>query len=242
MAHVTHKNSPRDGGILSSYSRGLVLPSHGGHLAASLSCSWPRSSTPINIEAPAGHLHSNPDREFVAFIIRGLSGGFHISYAHHGHNLRCVGRNRPSSLANPSVVHSHIMSEASAGRLVGPVLWSLHRFIHTSPIGLVHKGHAAGRWCLIVHLSFPRSSSVNSGISEDLCSLKYASSDGALKLICHFGQVASLSRWTWKMCIALSRSTQMTITCWGFHETGQFTSTDHYHSAPRLFTAVNALA
>ena len=54
-------------------------------------------------------------------------------------------------------------------------------------MGLVPKGHNTGRWRLIVDLSSPRWASVNDGISEDLCSLRYASLDDALRLICHFG-------------------------------------------------------
>ena len=54
-------------------------------------------------------------------------------------------------------------------------------------MGLVPKGHNTCRWRLIVDLSSPRRASVNDGNSKELCSLRYALLDDALRLICHFG-------------------------------------------------------
>ena len=77
----------------------------------------------------------------------------------------------------------HIARELAAGRLVGPLPSGLREQVHTSPLGLVPKGHVAGQWQLIVDLSSPMSSSVNDGIVKNLCSLRYASMDEALDLI-----------------------------------------------------------
>ena len=59
--------------------------------------------------------------------------------------------------------------------------------VHVSPIGLVPKGHATGKWRTIVDLSSPTAGSVNDGISAELCSLRYASLDDALGLITQLG-------------------------------------------------------
>ena len=59
--------------------------------------------------------------------------------------------------------------------------------VHISPIGLVPKGHTTGKWRVIVDLSSPMGCSVNDGIDADLCSLRYASLDDALKLISRLG-------------------------------------------------------
>ena len=59
--------------------------------------------------------------------------------------------------------------------------------IQVSPIGLVPKGHMTGRWRVIVHLSAPQNFSVNDGISEELCSLSYASLDDAVDVIRRLG-------------------------------------------------------
>ena len=45
------------------------------------------------------------------------------------------------------------------------------------------KGHNTRKWHLIVDLSCPPQLSVNDGIEEDPCSLRYASLDNALRLI-----------------------------------------------------------
>ena len=111
---------------------------------------------------------------------------------HTGHRLRSRNRNHPSSLANRAVVSRHISTELSAGRLIGPLLQTLHDCVHTSPIGLVPKGHNTGNWGMIVDLSSPDPTSVNYGISKDLYSLCYPSIDDALRLICHIGPGAQL--------------------------------------------------
>ena len=155
-------------------------------------CSWMRGPTPLSLEAFARHLGSHPDRGFASYIIRGLSAGFRIGYSHRSHKLKSRGRNHPSSLANHAAVSTHITTELTAGRLVGPLPQPFLSLVHTSPIGLVPKGHATGKWRMIVDLSSPDPTSVNNGISEDLCSLQYASLDDALQLICHFGPGSQL--------------------------------------------------
>ena len=96
--------------------------------------------------------------------------------------LRACSRNHPSCIANPTVVDLHIARELAAGRLVGPLPSRLREQVHTSPLGLVPKGHVAGQWRLIVDLSSPMSSSINDGIAKDLCSVRYASMDKAFDL------------------------------------------------------------
>ena len=155
--------------------------------ALSPSCSWPRGPTPLSVEAFAHHLRSHPDQQFASFILRRVSFRFRVGYSPGRRALWSQRCNHPSSLANQAVVASHITNELLAGCLVGPIPESLQSVVHTSPIGLVPKGHASGRWYMIVNLSSPQSASVNSGIDKALCSLQYASLDDAIGLICHFG-------------------------------------------------------
>ena len=155
--------------------------------ALSPSCSWPRGPTPLSVEAFAHHLRSHPDQQFAAFILRRVSFRFWVGYSPGRRALWSQRCNHPSSLANQAVVASHITNELLAGRLVGPIPESLQSVVHTSPIGLVPKGHASGRWRMIVNLSSPQSASVNSGIDKTLCSLQYTSLDDAIGLIRHFG-------------------------------------------------------
>lgn len=61
---------------------------------------------------------------------------------------------------------------------------------------------------------------MNSGISEDLCSLKYASSDSALKLICHFRPGYQLVKMDMKDVYRIVLVHPDDHTCWVFHEMG----------------------
>ena len=55
-----------------------------------------------------------------------------------------------------------------------------------SPLGLVPK-KMPSEFRLIHHLSFPRGSSVNDGIPRAFCSVTYASTDDAIKLVNQLG-------------------------------------------------------
>ena len=65
--------------------------------------------------------------------------------------------------------------EVEAGRLVGPLSLSWRQVLQCRPLGLVPKAQP-GRFRTIVNLSSPRDS-VNSGISEEICSVSYATLD-----------------------------------------------------------------
>ena len=153
---------------------------------------WPRGPTPLRYQALQEALRSHPDPEFTSFILRGLRDGFRIGFAHQSQRLRATNRNHPSSLANPTSVNAFIAAELDAGRLQGPVAASVKPLLHTSPIGLVPKGHTMNRWRMIVDLSFPATASVNDGIKADLCSLRYATLDDALQLVSRLGRDSQL--------------------------------------------------
>ena len=145
--------------------------------------SWPRCSTPLCQEVFAYYLRSHPDNSFASYVTRGLQEVFRIGYSRQGGRLGSVSRNHPSSLANRAVINAHITTELQAGQLVGPLTPIAQSQVHVSPIGLVPKGHTAGKWRMIVDLSYPHSCSVNNGMFKDLCSLRYALLDDALRLI-----------------------------------------------------------
>ena len=106
-------------------------------------------------------LHTHPDREFVAYISRGLKHGFRIGVpSEHRNILRSASRNHPSANAVPDEVSRHLSAEVSAGRL-RPISGACH----VSPIGMVPRSGLPRRWRLIVDLSSPRSTSVNDGIN-----------------------------------------------------------------------------
>ena len=114
-----------------------------------------------------------------------------VGYQCPGISLQPRGRNHPSSLANPQVVSSYIQSEVQAHWMVGPIPSPARNFIHCSPVGLVPKGRNCGRWRMIVDLSSPHTWSVNDGILESLCSLKYPTVNDAIKFISLLGRNTS---------------------------------------------------
>ena len=133
---------------------------------------WPRGPTLLVVEAFAFHLRTHLDRQYVKYILHGLSVGFCIGFSHSAHKIRQRGHNHPSSLANADVVLDQVRAEVQVAHQVGPLLSEVVKRVHVSPIGLVPKGHNTGKRRMIVGLSSPGPNSVNHGISEDWCSLR----------------------------------------------------------------------
>lgn len=83
-------------------------------------------------------------------------------------------------------------AEVTAGRLYGPLSSYMAPLVHVSPMGLVPKAHQTNKWRLIVDLSCPIGASVNDGIDEKLCSLRYASVDNAVSFVQQLGRDTEL--------------------------------------------------
>ena len=66
--------------------------------------------------------------------------------------------------------------------------------VQVSPFGVIPKGHTPGKWRLIVDLSSPSGSSVNDGISSDLCSLSYINVDDISKVVASLGRGTLLAK------------------------------------------------
>lgn len=190
-------------------------------------------------------LASFPDSRFSSYVLDGLSNGFRIGFNRElAAPPKARRRNMPSVRENAAVVDQYVRDEIQEGRLVGPISAG---HSHVSPIGLIPKSHQPGEWRLIVDLSSPEGSSVNDGISCELCSLRYASLDDAVEIIRELGQGALLAKldlrkayrmvpvhpsdhWLlgifWQGCIYLDRTLPFGL-----------------RSAPKIFTAVaDALA
>ena len=90
------------------------------------------------------------------------------------------------------MVDDRIAAELAAGRLLGPISPQLAPLVHTSPLGLVPKAHRSNKWCMICDLSLPFGSSVNDGISPDLCSLRHSKVDDAVNIIRQLGRGTQL--------------------------------------------------
>ena len=86
------------------------------------------------------------------------------------------------------------MTEVKDGRLAGPFKEIPYEHFIQSPIGLVPK-YKGTKTRLIFHLSYPKNGdSVNLGIPDDLCTVKYPDFEEAVKLCLLAGKSCSISR------------------------------------------------
>ena len=93
------------------------------------------------------------DQRFAAYAVAGIRAGFLIGLSGDV-RVHSSSRNHPSCRNMPSVVGGYIAAEQAAGRVSGP--WPCSASLHTSPVGLVPKGHDGLAWRMMVDLSFPR--------------------------------------------------------------------------------------
>ena len=138
--------------------------------------------SPLTIPSPT------PDQAYAAFIRQGLSQGFRIGCSTATTHLISRCKNHPSAHDRTTAVDERILSELSAGRLHGPIPPPQKALVHISSIGVVLKPHQPDKWRMITDLLYPRSASVNDGISPNLCSLHYSSVDDAVALIRQLGR------------------------------------------------------
>ena len=155
------------------------------------SMDWARGPSPITMDILFPYLRMHPNQSFAEYICNGLQQGFCIGFDPSTQRLRSSGHNHPSSMANPSVIQTHIQDERVAGRLFGPLSPQRAQVVQVSPLGLVPKSNHSDKWRVIVDLSFPMHHSVNDGISSELCSVVYASIDNAVVQIRHLGRERS---------------------------------------------------
>ena len=120
--------------------------------------------------ALAGH----PDEEFRRYLLRGIEHGFRVGFDHSSSLVAARG-NMPSAHSHPDVTSGYVDAEVREGRMIGPFRPGQIPDLHVNRMGVIPKGHIPGRWRLITDLSHPKGSSVNDGISPDLCSLRYTS-------------------------------------------------------------------
>ena len=139
-------------------------------------------------------LASHPDRDFVEYILRGISEGFRVGMDPSliGGPLQSAKSNMQSARDYPEVVDNYLEKECSLGRVVGPL--GGMEGVHINRFGVIPKASQPGKWRLIVDLSHPSGSAVNDGISRPLCSLRYVSVDPAVQVITECGPATLLAK------------------------------------------------
>ena len=135
----------------------------------------------------------HPDREFVGYILRGMSGGFRIGFDHQRYSCKPAHSNMKSATENAGVVEEYLLRELTAGRVVGPFARGSIPAIQISPFGVIPKSEPE-KWRLIVDLSSPEGGSVNDGIGRELCSLSYVRVDDIVSIILKLGRGTLLAK------------------------------------------------
>ena len=201
------------------------------------------TSAPISgflpLEEWSPYLLRHPDKEFAAFMRRGLTHGFRIGFDHKC-PLRPAPNNFPSVSDNPTTVdqYIHVSSEVAAGHLM--VSSSPHT--RWNPIGIIPKPHQPGKFRLIADLSAPHGNSVNDGIDLDLCSLEYITEDRAARLVARYGQGALMAKTdlqaAYRTVLVHPRDQHLIGLEWGGATYQDRALPFGLRSAPKLFTAV----
>ena len=153
------------------------------------------TSNPSHLSAETWQLSlaEHPDTRLKEYVINGIRDGFRIGYDYQHHACKCAKHNMLSTLEHPGVVHAYIAEECVEGRLLGPFDPASLPSVQVSRFGVIPK-NTAGKWRLILDLSWPDGHSVNDGIDPDLCSLSYVSVDDAARAATRLGQGALLAK------------------------------------------------
>ena len=148
--------------------------------------------SPLVVERWVVLLDTHPDKDFVTYILQGISKGFRIGYDYNRTTKRATS-NLLSASQNPEVVTRYIQEEVALGRLIGPLEPELAARAHITSFGVIPKGHT-GKWRLIVDLSSRTGSSVNDGIDPSLCSLTYITVDMVAEKVAQLGRGTNLGK------------------------------------------------
>ena len=137
-------------------------------------CHWFRRKPEIRLRSQAH------DNSIVQYLATGFTMGFPLHYE--GPRFSCTSNNLLSAMQNPTAVDAKISKELDAHRLAGPFSSPPFPVFRISPLGLVPK-KIEGEFRLIHHLSFPKGSSLNDGISSDHTRVSYATVEDAIQRI-----------------------------------------------------------
>lgn len=132
-----------------------------------------------------------PDREAAEQLFNGFLCGFFIPFNYS--SVPVFANNLKSARENPEVLRDKVSKEVSLGRMFGPFTTPPFTNFRVSPLGVVPKKEI-GKFRLIHHLSYPKGSSVNDGISKEDASVSYVSFDRAVMLVQQAGVGALMAK------------------------------------------------
>ena len=125
------------------------------------------------------------------FLINGFKHGFRLYSVIEDAVLEAP--NLLSAKQHPDIVDEKLRKELDANRIAGPFDTPPLNQFTVSPLGIVPK-KSPGEYRMIHHLSYPKGSSVNDGISDEYTSVHYASISDAIKCIKNCGVGSFLAK------------------------------------------------
>ena len=146
--------------------------------------------TPLHWQAWDRRVAPHPDQRYQTYIVNGIKQGFRVGFDY-TRPLCSARSNMSSSRQFPQIISQYLAEECAEGRIVGPLPRGFVDNVQVSRFGLIPK-KSPGEWRLIVDLSSPEGRSVNDGVYEHLCSLKYVTVEDALQMVVACGRGALL--------------------------------------------------
>ncbi|XP_069138816.1 uncharacterized protein [Argopecten irradians] len=146
--------------------------------------------TPVKFDILKQYL-GGYDSDRLMSLQKGFEKGF--SLQHQGERSFRESRNLKSAEQNPVILKQKIDKEVSLGRIAGPYDSPPFTNFQVSPLGLVPKKEK-NEYRLIHHLSYPKGSSINDGISPEDSSVQYQSISDAIGLVKYFGTGTLLAK------------------------------------------------
>ena len=139
--------------------------------------------TPVNVDVYEKLLVDGYNKKKTKYLVNGFKRGFSFHYQgpkkvkKDSHNLKL-------NVGTPEELWNKVMTEVKTKRYAGPFEQIPFKYYIQSPIGLVPKDKGKK-----FNLSYPKNGeSVNSGIPEDKCSVKYPDFMEAVAIVADAGQ------------------------------------------------------
>ena len=144
--------------------------------------------TPVKVKVYESLLkQADFDPKKRRFLVNGFKRGFSLCYQGPTKVMK-KSANLKLSVGSPVELWNKVMTEGKDKRYAGPFEKVPFKYFIQSPIGLVPKDKGK-KTRLIFHLSHPRNGdSVNSGIPDELCSVKYPDFMDAVALCMEAGE------------------------------------------------------
>ena len=137
-------------------------------------------------------LSQHPDQLFRSYIVEGIRYQFRVGFDY-TRPLKSATSNMSSFHHHPQLKSEYLAEECAEGHIMGLLARDFSTKVHVSSFGLIPK-KTPGEWRLIVDLSSPEGKSVNDGINEYWCSLRYVTVEDALHMIAALGRGSLLAK------------------------------------------------